>query len=181
MEELLNISPIDGRYKNLTKEIGDYFSEYNLIKNRVLVEIEWLKKLFKELNIEHTSKEIEVLDKIAENFNIEEAKRVKEIESVTKHDVKAVEYYIDEKLKQNNMEKYNYLVHFACTSEDINNIAYGIMEKELIENVYIPNVQKLLETLQEKANMYKEIPMLSHTWAKRYSYNSWKRIYHIYI
>ena len=86
MEELLNISPIDGRYKNLTKEVGDYFSEYNLIKNRVLVEIEWLKKLFKELNIEHTSKEIEVLDKIAENFNIEEAKRVKEIESVTKHD-----------------------------------------------------------------------------------------------
>ena len=163
MEELLNISPIDGRYKNLTKEVGDYFSEYNLIKNRVLVEIEWLKKLFKELNIEHTSKEIEVLDKIAENFNIEEAKRVKEIESVTKHDVKAVEYYIDEKLKQNNMEKYNYLVHFACTSEDINNIAYGIMEKELIENVYIPNVQKLLETLTEKANMYKEKPMLSHT------------------
>ena len=163
MEELLNISPIDGRYRKLTKEVADYFSEYNLIKNRVLVEIEWLKTLFKELHIEHTSKDIEVIDEIANKFNIEEAKRVKEIENVTKHDVKAAEYYIDEKLKQNNIEKYNYLVHFACTSEDINNIAYGIMEKELIENVYIPNVETILNILKEKANDYKDIPMLSHT------------------
>ena len=163
MEELLNISPIDGRYKKLTKEVAEYFSEYNLIKNRVLVEIEWLKTLFKELHIAHTSKDIEILNQILNNFNIEEAKRVKEIENVTKHDVKAVEYYIDEKLKQNNIEKYNYLVHFACTSEDINNIAYGIMEKELIENVYIPNVETILNILKEKANDYKDIPMLSHT------------------
>ena len=163
MEELLNISPIDGRYKKLTKEVAEYFSEYNLIKNRVLVEIQWLKTLFKELHIAHTSKDIEILNQILNNFNIEEAKRVKEIENVTKHDVKAVEYYIDEKLKQNNIEKYNYLVHFACTSEDINNIAYGIMEKELIENVYIPNVETILNILKEKANDYKDIPMLSHT------------------
>ena len=163
MEELLNISPIDGRYKKLTKEVAEYFSEYNLIKNRVLVEIEWLKTLFKELHIAHTSKDIEILNQILNNFNIEEAKRVKEIENVTKHDVKAVEYYIDEKLKQNNIEKYNHLIHFACTSEDINNIAYGIMEKELIENVYIPNVETILNILKEKANDYKDIPMLSHT------------------
>ena len=163
MEELLNISPIDGRYKKLTKEVADYFSEYNLIKNRVLVEVEWLKTLFKELHIEYTSKDIEVIDEIVNKFNIEEAKRVKEIENVTKHDVKAVEYYIDEKLKQNNIEKYNYVVHFACTSEDINNIAYGIMEKELIENVYIPNVETILNILKEKANDYKDISMLSHT------------------
>ena len=163
MEELLNISPIDGRYKKLTKEVANYFSEYNLIKNRVLVEIEWLKTLFKELNIEHNSKDIEILDSIEKNFNVEEAKRVKEIENVTKHDVKAVEYYIDEKLKQNSIEKYNYLVHFACTSEDINNIAYGIMEKNLIENVYIPNVETILNILKEKANDYKDISMLSHT------------------
>lgn len=163
MEELLNISPIDGRYKKLTKEVANYFSEYNLIKNRVLVEVEWLKTLFKELHIEYTSKDIEVIDEIVNKFNIEEAKRVKEIENVTKHDVKAVEYYIDEKLKQNNIGKYNYLVHFACTSEDINNIAYGIMEKNLIENVYIPNVETILNILKEKANDYKDISMLSHT------------------
>ena len=91
------------------------------------------------------------------------AKRVKEIEKTTKHDVKAVEYYIDEKLKENNLQKYNYLVHFACTSEDINNIAYGIMNKELIENVYIPNISNLVNILEEKANEYKCVPMLSHT------------------
>lgn len=91
------------------------------------------------------------------------AKRVKEIEQVTKHDVKAVEYYIDEKLKENGIAKYNYLVHFACTSEDINNIAYGIMVKELIENVYISNANSLMKLLEERANEYADIPMLSHT------------------
>lgn len=162
-EELLNISPIDGRYKEMTNEARKYFSEYHLIKNRVIVEIEWLKKLFSVLNIEIEKKELEVLDEIIEKFNLKEAQRVKEIEQVTKHDVKAVEYYIDEKLKEKNLKKYNHLVHFACTSEDINNIAYGIMEKELINDVFIPNVDKLEKILEEKAKEYANIPMLSHT------------------
>ena len=162
-EELLNVSPIDGRYKEMTNEVRKYFSEYHLIKNRVIVEIEWLKKLFSVLNIEIEKKELEVLDEIIEKFNLKEAQRVKEIEKVTKHDVKAVEYYIDEKLKEKNLKKYNHLVHFACTSEDINNIAYGIMEKELINDVFIPNVDKLEKILEEKAKEYANIPMLSHT------------------
>lgn len=162
-EELLNVSPIDGRYKEMTNEVRKYFSEYHLIKNRVIVEIEWLKKLFSILNIEIEKKELEVLDEIIEKFNLKEAQRVKEIEQVTKHDVKAVEYYIDEKLKEKNLKKYNHLVHFACTSEDINNIAYGIMEKELINDVFIPNVDKLEKILGEKAKEYANIPMLSHT------------------
>lgn len=162
---LLNISPIDGRYTNMTDEVRKYFSEYYLIKNRLIVEISWLKKLFdiKDFCVEYSDDEIKILNKIIADFNIEEAKKVKEIENITKHDVKAIEYYIDEKLKENNIEKYSYLVHFACTSEDINNIAYGIMEKELIENVYIPNLQKLIESLEEKANIYRNIPMLAHT------------------
>ncbi|MCI9178205.1 MAG: adenylosuccinate lyase [Clostridia bacterium] len=162
---LLNISPIDGRYKEMTQEIKSYFSEYYLMKNRVIVEIEWLKELFriKEFGLEISKKELEVLEKIAKEFDISEAKRIKEIESITKHDVKAVEYYINEKLKQNHMEKYNYLVHFACTSEDINNIAYGIMEKELLEKVYLPNVTNLVELLEEKANLYATTAMISHT------------------
>ena len=165
MEELLNISPIDGRYKELTKEVGEYFSEYNLIKNRVIVEIKWLKKLFslKELGLEINEQELKMLENIAYNFNLSEAKKVKEIEKITKHDVKAVEYYIDNKLEENNLAKFKSLVHFACTSDDINNIAYGIMEKELIEKVYIPNIRKIIEILKEKANMYASIPMLSHT------------------
>ena len=164
-EELLSISPIDGRYKKATEEVRQYFSEYNLIKNRVIVEMEWLKKLFsiEELGLNIAEEEIEILDKIAKDFDINGAKRVKEIEQTTKHDVKAVEYYIDEKLEENNFQKYKHLVHFACTSDDINNIAYGIMEKDLVQNAYIPNVEKLIVLLKEKAKKYANVPMLSHT------------------
>ena len=128
-EELLSISPIDGRYKNETDKVRNYFSEYSLIKNRVIVEIEWLKKLFsiEELELKITEEELKILDKIAKEFDINAAKRVKEIEQTTKHDVKAVEYYIDEKLEESNIQKFKHLVHFACTSDDINNIAYGII------------------------------------------------------
>lgn len=164
-EELLNISPIDGRYKKSTEEVRNFFSEYNLIKNRVTVEIEWLKKLFniEALELKINKEELRIIDKIAKDFDINGAKRVKGIEQTTKHDVKAVEYYIDEKLEENNLQKYKHLVHFACTSDDINNIAYGIMEKDLVQNVYIPNVEKLIVLLKEKAKKYANIPMLSHT------------------
>lgn len=165
LDYIYNISPVDGRYREMTDEVRNYFSEYHLIKNRVIVEIEWLKKLSKiqEVNLNLTKEEIKILDKIIEQFDLEQAKRVKEIENVTKHDVKAVEYYLDEKFKENNIEKYNYLIHFACTSEDINNLAYGIMIKELIQNVYIPDMNKLIKILEEKANRYANISMLSHT------------------
>ena len=164
-EELLNISPIDGRYKKSTEEVRNFFSEYNLIRNRVTVEIEWLKKLFniEALELKINKEELKIIDKIAKDFDINGAKRVKEIEQTTKHDVKAVEYYIDEKLEENNLQKYKHLVHFACTSDDINNIAYGIMEKDLVQNAYIPNVEKLIVLLKEKAKKYANIPMLSHT------------------
>ena len=164
-EELLSISPIDGRYKKATEEVRQCFSEYNLIKNRVIVEIEWLKKLFsiEELGLNIAEEEIEILDKISKEFDINASKRVKEIEQTTKHDVKAVEYYVDEKLEESNLQRFKHLVHFACTSDDINNIAYGIMEKELLQNVYIPNVDNLIKIIKEKAKKYANIPMLSHT------------------
>ena len=164
-EELISISPIDGRYKKATDEVRNYFNEYNLIKNRVIVEFEWLKKLFsiEELGLNITEEELKILDKIVKDFDINAAKRVKEIEQTTKHDVKAVEYYIDEKLEENNLQKFKHLVHFACTSDDINNVAYGIMEKELVQNVYIPYVNQLIEVLKEEAKKYANIPMLSHT------------------
>ena len=165
MEELLNISPIDGRYKELTKEVDEYFSEYYLIKNRVIVEIEWLKKIIslKKFDIKISDKEIKKIQKISDEFNIEDAQRVKEIEKTTKHDVKAVEYFIGEKFIENKLKKYKHFIHFACTSEDINNISYGIMEKKLVEKIYIPNVSRLIATIEEKAMKYANIPMLSHT------------------
>ena len=134
MLNLYNISPVDGRYREMTEEVRNCFSEYYLIKNRVIVELEWLKKLA-------TLKEFDI----------------------DKNDLKAVEYYLDEKFKEKNIDKYNHLIHFACTSEDINNLAYGIMEKQLLEEIYIPNMNKLIEAIKSKANEYYNIPMLSHT------------------
>lgn len=165
MEELLCISPIDGRYRAITEDVRNYFSEYNLIKNRIIVEIEWLKKIscIKDIKFELSDNEIEILDKIINDFNVEEAIKVKEIEKVTKHDVKAVEYYIDTKLEENDLNKIKPFVHFACTSEDINNISNSVMENELIKNVYIPCVEELNSLLKDKASQYASTPMLSHT------------------
>ncbi len=162
---LENISPIDGRYSNLTEEVRNCFSEYYLIKNRVLVEIEWLKKLIsiKEINIESTDDDLKILNKIINEFNEDEANEVKHIEGVTKHDVKAVEYYLDKKFEENHIEKFNQYVHFACTSEDINNLAYGIMMKKLLNDVYISNAEKVIEVLKDNAQKSADIPMLSHT------------------
>lgn len=164
-EHICNISPIDGRYREQTEEVRECFSEYHLIKNRVIVEIRWLQKLLNidEICIKVNSEVYTLLDEIIEGFNVEEANKVKEIEKTTKHDVKAVEYYLDEKLKEKGIDRYNHLIHFACTSEDINNLAYGIMEEELIDEVYIPNVAKLIKILSQKAEEYANIPMLSHT------------------
>lgn len=160
---ICNISPVDGRYKETTEEVRKYFSEYHLIKNRIIVEIEWLKKLATIEDFQINVEDLKILDKIIEKFNLEEAEKIKKIEDVTKHDVKAIEYYLAEKFKENHIDKYNHLIHFACTSEDINNLAYGIMEKELVEKVYISNMCKLIETIKEKSKQYTDIPMLSHT------------------
>ena len=164
-ESLINISPIDGRYRNQTEEIRNYFSEYNLIKNRIKVEIKWLQKMseLSEIDFKVSDEEYVVLEKIVVDFDLNESKRVKEIEETTKHDVKAVEYYIDEKLKENGLDRAIPYVHFACTSEDINNLAYGLMIKGLLENVYINQAQELIELIRNKAHEYSEVPMLSHT------------------
>lgn len=165
MEEgLINISPIDGRYRGLTEEIRSYFSEYNLIKNRIIVEIKWLQKMSElpEIDFKLSDDELGILENIIQEFSFDEGKKVKEIEKVTKHDVKAVEYYIDEKLKENDLERFCPYVHFACTSEDINNLAYGMMEIGLLK-IYIRNIESLIEKIQSMAHEYSNIPMLSHT------------------
>lgn len=166
IENLYSISPVEGRYEKITQEIKEFFNEYNLIKYRVIVEIKWLEKIFeysKEFNINYTENDIEKLEEIIKEFNLEKAKRVKEIEETTKHDVKAVEYFLREEFKNKGIEKYNNLIHFACTSEDINNISYGIMIKNLRDNVLVPNIDKLISTVKEKIKEYANIPMLSHT------------------
>lgn len=163
MEDLLNISPVDGRYKASTKELSEYFSEYALIKYRVIVEIKWLIKLLGLLNIKLSNEELNRINSIIDNFNPNEAMRVKEIEATTKHDVKAIEYYIRNKFNELNLEKYSNYIHFACTSEDINNLSYNLMIKDGLEKTFIPNAENLINVVKEKCNEWKSIPMLAHT------------------
>lgn len=163
MEELLCISPIDGRYHKVTESLNEYFSEYALIKYRVVVEIKWLLKLNEIININFSLAQINALNSIIANFNIDEAKKVKEIENTTKHDVKAVEYYLRNKFEALELSNYENYIHFGCTSEDINNLAYGLMIKNGLYNVFIPNAEKLVDTVSKKAKEYRSIPMLAHT------------------
>lgn len=163
MDELLCISPIDGRYHNSTKELNEYFSEYALIKYRVLVEVKWLLKLDKIININFSKKEIDSLNSIINNFNIEDARKVKEIEGTIKHDVKAVEYFLRDKFNELELSSFENYIHFGCTSEDINNLAYGLMLKHGLYDSFIPNAEALVNVVAEKAKEYKAIPMLAHT------------------
>ena len=134
MEELLCISPIDGRYHNTTEKLNEYFSEYALIKYRVVIEIKWLLKLNEVISINFSLAQINALNSIIANFNICEAKKVKEIEATTKHDVKAVEYYLRDKFDSLGLSDFKNYIHFGCTSEDINNLAYGLMIKNSLYN-----------------------------------------------
>lgn len=163
MEELLCISPIDGRYHKATEKLNEYFSEYALIKYRVVVEIKWLLKLNEVININFSSSQINALNSIIASFNINEAKKVKAIEETTKHDVKAVEYYLRDKFDSLDLSNFENYIHFACTSEDINNLAYGLMIKNGLNNVFIPSAEELVNTVAKKAKEYRSIPMLAHT------------------
>lgn len=163
MEELLCISPIDGRYHKITEGLNEYFSEYALIKYRVVVEIKWLLKLNEVININFSLAQINALNSIIANFNTHEAKKVKEIEATTKHDVKAIEYYLRDKFDSLGLSAFKNYIHFGCTSEDINNLAYGLMIKNGLYNVFIPSAEELVDTVAKKAKDYRNIPMLAHT------------------
>lgn len=165
MDTLLNISPVDGRYHDITKELNPYLSEYALIKYRTIVEIKWLIYLLDKKIIDEkiTNKEKENLLNIINSFNLEDAQKVKEIESTTKHDVKAIEYFLREKLQSISLERLNPFIHITLTSEDINNVSYNLMLRDALDNIYYPNLSKLIKKLDELSSIYKSIPMLSHT------------------
>ena len=141
MNELLNISPIDGRYKNKVKDLENYFSEYALIKYRLFIEISWLLFIINEkiINEEITLSEEKKINSIYDKFNLKEASRVKEIEAITKHDVKAIEYYLQEKFKKLKLERLIPFIHITLTSEDVNNTSYNLMIKDGLQ-VYLDNL-----------------------------------------
>ncbi|MCM2286761.1 MAG: adenylosuccinate lyase [Desulfobacula sp.] len=160
---ITSLTALDGRYAALTTEMAEIFSEYGLIRHRVFVEIQWLKFLLNDLTLFKAEiPDIEKLDQIAEHFSPEDAHQVKEIEKKTNHDVKAVEYFIKDKLDQAGLGAIKEWIHFACTSDDINNTAYALMlKKGKVETVGL--LRRLIADLEEKALQYKSIPMMSRT------------------
>ena len=168
LNELTAISPVDGRYGSKTAAFRDLFSEYGLIKHRVLVEVRWFQALAAHGEIAEVPQlddaATALLNGIIDNFSLSDAERVKTIERTTNHDVKAVEYFLKEKIQGNAMlEASNEFLHFACTSEDINNLSHGLMLKAGRDDVLLPAMDEIIDTLSKQAQDYASQPMLSRT------------------
>ena len=167
LNTLTAISPVDGRYRNKIEKLSAYFSEYALIRFRILVEIEYFIALcelplpqLKQLN---NKKTFDALRSIYQYFSIEDAQKVKDIEKVTNHDVKAVEYFIKEKFEELKLEDYKEFIHFGLTSQDINNTSVPLSIKEAFKNEYEPLLLKLITLLKNDAEAWENISMLART------------------
>jgi adenylosuccinate lyase len=168
LNELTAISPVDGRYGSKTAAFRDLFSEYGLIRHRVLVEVRWFQALAASAEIAEVpaldDAAADLLNAIVDNFSLRDAERIKTIESTTNHDVKAVEYFLKEKIQGNAMlEASSEFLHFACTSEDINNLSHGLMLKAGRDDVLLPAMDEIIDTLSKQAQDYAAQPMLSRT------------------
>ncbi len=168
LSALTAISPVDGRYGSKTADLRPLFSEFGLIRHRVLVEVRWLQMLAAHPGIPEVAELSEhathILNGIVDNFNNDDAHRVKNIERTTNHDVKAVEYFLKEKVAGNSeLEAISEFIHFACTSEDINNLAYGLMLREARSQVLLPMMDEIIDAITDLAHRCADQPMLSRT------------------
>lgn len=166
MQSLQAITPIDGRYAGKTASLEAYSSESALIRYRVRIEVEYLIALAEVLPIvksKLTPSVIAELRKLYTDWDISAAEQVKQIEATTNHDVKAVEYYIKEQLPRLGLEEISEFVHFGLTSQDINNTAFPLMLCEGLREVYLPTLDRLIETLRQRAEEWQDMPMLAHT------------------
>ena len=166
LNALTAISPVDGRYRKSVKELAGYFSEYALIRYRVRVEIEYFIALC-ELplpQLKNIDKSIYTsLRNIYQEFSEEDAHKIKDIEKVTNHDVKAVEYFIKEKFDTLNLESYKEFIHFGLTSQDINNTSVPLSLKEAVQEQYLPQLEKVISKLKELSTEWSDIPLLART------------------
>ncbi|GMG88205.1 adenylosuccinate lyase [Biformimicrobium ophioploci] len=168
LSALTAVSPIDGRYGSKTAPLRGIFSEYGLIRARVTVEIRWLQKLAAHTQISEVAPFNDasnaLLNSIVDNFNETDAARIKEIEGTTNHDVKAVEYFIKEKISADeSLNAINEFVHFACTSEDINNLSHALMLREGRDQVVVPAMQEIADSIAAMGRTFASVPMLSRT------------------
>ncbi|MFS1525358.1 adenylosuccinate lyase [Microbulbifer sp. 2304DJ12-6] len=168
LSALTAVSPIDGRYEGKTAPLRAIFSEYGLISARVEVEVRWLQQLSAHRQITEVAQfdddANQLLDRIVADFSLEDAQRIKDIERTTNHDVKAVEYFLKEKISSNTqLARVSEFVHFACTSEDINNLAHALMLRAGREKVLLPAMNNLVDKIAELAKNFADVPMLSRT------------------
>lgn len=163
LNALTAISPVDGRYRHQVQHLDDYFSEFALIKYRVLIEVEYVRFLADKKFFSLTAAQKKGLQEICENFSVENAQKIKDTEKITNHDVKAVEYFLKEKLASLDAENIQEWVHFGLTSQDINNTAIPLSWKHAIENEYLPALLNFNRQLELLATEWKDIPMLAHT------------------
>jgi len=168
LSQLTAISPVDGRYGSKTEALRPIFSEYGLIRHRVIVEVRWLQALAAHAAIQEvpelSSHADSLLNDIVDKFSEQDAQRVKNIERTTNHDVKAVEYFLKEKIAGNvELEASSEFIHFACTSEDINNLAYALMLREARNQALLPLLDDVIRAINELAQRYADQPMLSRT------------------
>lgn len=168
LSALTAVSPVDGRYGTKTIALREIFSEYGLLKYRTRVEVRWLQKLAATDAIKEvpafSDAANKFLDNLVANFNEADAMRIKEIESVTNHDVKAVEYFLKEKVADvEELHAVNEFIHFACTSEDINNLSHALMLAEARDTIMLPQVKEVISTIEKLAVEYRDAPLLSRT------------------
>ncbi|MFV8782698.1 adenylosuccinate lyase [Microbulbifer sp. SA54] len=168
LSALTAVSPIDGRYEGKTAALRDIFSEYGLIRARVEVEVRWLQQLARHEKIAEvqpfTGGSNQILDDIVSKFSVQDAERIKEIERTTNHDVKAVEYFLKEKVKGNDqLEAVSEFIHFACTSEDINNLSHALMLRAGRDQVLLPAMNQIITEVATLAKTFADVPMLSRT------------------
>ena len=165
---LTALSPLDGRYAAKVEPLREHFSEFGLIRNRIRVEVEWLKALAANPDIREvpafTPATLEELDRVLAEFSVADAEAVKKIESVTNHDVKAIEYWLKERLRGNaEVTKVSEFIHFGCTSEDINNTSHALMLSDARAQILLPGLDRLIERFRALAHDLAGIPMLSRT------------------
>ena len=168
LSSLTAVSPIDGRYGSKTEQLRTVFSEFGLIRYRVMVEVRWLQHLANHTGVTEVAPFSDeanaILNQLVDNFTVEQALRVKEIESTTNHDVKAVEYLLKETIADNaELNAVSEFIHFACTSEDINNLSHALMLKEGRDQIVIPTLQAIADKLAAMGRDFADAPMLSRT------------------
>jgi len=166
LTELSAISPVDGRYRNKVEELAPFFSEFGLIRYRVFIEIEYFIELCQLNLIELSGLDPEVFEKLRTfytEFTEADAEKIKEFEKITNHDVKAVEYFIKEKFDESGLSRYREFIHFALTSQDVNNTATPLSIKDAMTQAYLPALEELTAVLREKADQWALIPMLGKT------------------